>query len=156
MGSSSKPQEDWKRAAIFGGVAYFILFATAVSVLEILSRLIVVPAFDGAPDVDIQELILIATCWLAGLGAANANSVPPRAAPRLAMGVTGCVLLVIAEAYVSTALENKAPSAFAYGFTTVNGVLRLMGYAAFGLVPLLQVWVRLPNENGSGANSVSR
>ena len=149
-------QPEWKRAAVVAGATYFILFAAAVSLLDALSRLIVVPGFDGAQDFDIQEPILIVTCWVAAMSAASGNGVPLRPGPRLLMGLTGFVLLVVAEAYVSLALENEAPIALAREFATPNGLLRLLGYAAFGLTPLVQIWARLqlPDHHGDGANSV--
>src|ERR1700744_2477637 len=113
-------RQDWNRAAIVGGVTYFILFATAVSLFEAVSRLVAVPGFDGAPGIDIQEPILVVTCWIAAMGAARANDVALRPRPCLLMGATGIVLLLIAEAYVSLALENASPVALVRGFTSTN------------------------------------
>ena len=148
--------QDWTRAAIVGGATYFIIFAAAVSLFEAIGRLIAVPAFDGAPDFDIQEPIVMITCWVAAITAAGANSVPTRPAPRLLMGATGFVLLVLAEAYVSLVIENESPVQLARGFASPSGVLRLAGYVAFSLAPLLQIWIRwhAPDEqqNNNGVN----
>lgn len=151
-------QPEWKRAAVVGGATYFFLFAAAVSLLEALSRLIAVPGFDGAQDFDIQEPILLLTCWIAAMGAASANGVALRVGPRLLMGFTGFSLLVLAEAYVSLALENESPVTLAREFGSANGLLRLLGYVAFGLAPLVQIWVRLelPDPHGKNANTAHR
>ncbi|HWE46118.1 MAG TPA: hypothetical protein VG407_08815 [Caulobacteraceae bacterium] len=146
----------WTRNAIGGGAIYFVLFAIAVSLFETAGRLIAVPVFDGAPDFDIQVLILIVIAWAAAIIAASANRVPDRAAPRLVMGGIGFGLLILAEAYVSLVIENQSPVKVAQAFGSFTGILRLLSYAAFGLAPLLQIWIRWqePQQHGAGVNSL--
>ncbi|HEY3813832.1 MAG TPA: hypothetical protein VGL66_11455 [Caulobacteraceae bacterium] len=154
-GTRDSTRQDWVRAAIIGGATYFFLFAAAAALFEAVSQLVAVPGFDGAPDYAIREPILFVTCWIASLGAAI--GVPLRPVPRLVMGFTGFVLLLLTEVYVSLALQNESPLALAREFTTLGGILRLIGYVGFGLAPLLQIWIRLqlPDEHGNGANSAS-
>jgi len=79
------------------GLLYFALVFGAGFVLGALRTILLVPR-TGERNAELLELpVMLGICWLAARWVTGRQAVPPRPAPRLAMGAIAGALLLAAE-----------------------------------------------------------
>lgn len=121
------------------GLLYFALTFGAGFVLGPLRILILVPRL-GTRIAELVELpVMIAITWLAARWVTGRLAVPPRPAPRLAMGAIAGALLLAAEFTLVLRLRGLTLDEY---FATRDPVASAAYYAAVLLLVVMPVLVR--------------
>jgi hypothetical protein len=120
------------RRALGAGAAYFGLVFAAGVLLGTLRVALLAPALGETAAVALELPAMLGLAWFAARWLVRRWRVAVAPAARLAMGGTGFVLLLAAEAGLGAALGRPAVPA------TAAGLLGLAGQVAFALLPLAQ------------------
>jgi hypothetical protein len=124
-----------ERNAAKAGFLYFLAVFAIGFAFGTVRVLFVEPRLGPVWSVAIEVPIMLVIAWSVARWLVRANSVASTSG-RVAMGVLGVILLVIAETLLGIAFgQGLAAQVAAYG--TPRGVLTLVGQAGFAVMPLL-------------------
>jgi hypothetical protein len=130
------------------GLLYFALTFGAGFVLGPLRILILVPRL-GTRTAELLELpVMIGISWLAARWVTGRLAVPPRTAPRLAVGAIAGALLLVAEFTLVLRLRGLTLEEY---FATRDPVAGAAYYAAVLLLVAMPLLVRGAPERDRGA-----
>ncbi|MFZ1866162.1 MAG: hypothetical protein WAU39_18210 [Polyangiales bacterium] len=118
--------------------AYFGIVFAAGFALGTLRTLFLAPRFGELWAVLLELPIMLAISWWACGKVVTRFRVPPRIAPRAAIGVIAFALLMLAEIVLSLGLFARSMSDYAADLTTPHGLVGLGGQVAFALMPLVR------------------
>jgi hypothetical protein len=121
------------------GLLYFALAFGAGFVLGTLRTILLVPRV-GDRTAELLELpVMLGVCWLAARWVTARQAVPPRPAPRLAMGVIAGALLLAAEFALVLPLRGLTLDEY---LTTRDRVAGAAYYSAVLMMVLMPLAVR--------------
>jgi hypothetical protein len=126
------------QAPLKAGVSYFALVYLAGFVLGTARVLLVAPRVGDTAAVLIETPIILAASWIGSRLCIIRFSVPPEAAPRLAMGSVAFALLIIGELGVSNIVFGRSWEDALAAFLYPPGIIGLSAQVAFALLPLVQ------------------
>lgn len=121
--------------AAVAGVLYFIgVFAVGV-VLGSVRMLTFEPMFGATTAVALELPIMIGVSWLSCRALIDWCAVEHRRASRLVMGGVALVLMLLAEAALSTVVLGRSMSEHIAFHTTTSGLLGLAGQVLMAVFP---------------------
>ena len=119
------------------GLLYFALAFGAGFVLGTLRTILLVPRV-GDRTAELLELpLMLGVCWLAARWVTARQAVPPRLAPRLAMGVIAGALLLAAEFALVLPLRGLTLEEYFASRDPVAGAAYYLAVAIMVLMPTL-------------------
>jgi hypothetical protein len=124
--------------ALKAGIAYFAIVFAAGFLLGTLRVMALAPLFGETAAVLLELPVMLAVSWVACRWSVRKFAVPPQPAPRLLMGASAFVLLMIAEALLAIILFKQSPAQFLAGFGHLAGQLGLAGQLAFAAMPAIE------------------
>ena len=134
-----KPVEEGGRAAnaLRVGALYFAIVFAVGFLLGAIRVTFIVPA-TGELFATLLELPwILCASWLVCRWAVLRFNVPDAAGPRLLMGGSAFVLLMLAEFILAVLLFGSSPAQFFAKLTDVAGLFGLAGQVVFALMPIL-------------------
>lgn len=120
------------------GALYFVVMFALGFVLGTLRVLVVAPRLGDWGATLIELPIMLTLSWFACRWLVGRFAVPGRVAPRLAMGATAFMLLMVAEILLGTSLLGRTLTQQVQAMTGGVGLLGLLGQFAFAAFPLVQ------------------
>jgi hypothetical protein len=121
--------------ALAAGFRYFLIVFAIGFALGTVRTLLLAPRIGDLAAVALElPAMLAAAWWVCGK---LVRRLPDGLAPRVLMGGTAFILLMVAELAMSIWLFGRSPAAYATGLATSAGVLGLAGQIAFALLPLI-------------------
>jgi len=119
------------------GLLYFALAFGAGFVLGALRMILLVPRV-GERTAELLELpVMLGVCWLAARWVTVRQAVPPRPAPRLAMGAIAGALLLAAEFALVLPLRGLTLEEYFATRDPVAGAAYYLAVALMVVMPLL-------------------
>ena len=128
------PAASWSVGA--GGL-YFALVYAAGFVLGPLRELVVVPSTGRPLAVLVEAPLMVAAMILAARWSVRRFAVGPELRSRLVMGLVGLVLLLAAEAVMSSVVRGWAFGQWLGHFATTEGLISLGLFLLFAAMPML-------------------
>lgn len=125
--------------ALVAGVAYFAIVFAAGFALGVVRATVIAPSIGEVGAVLIELPIVLSVSWFACLWLMRRCAVPAKVRPRIAMGVTALVLLLMAEIMLSVALFGRTAAEHFAAYGELGAQLGLAGQIVFALFPLLQL-----------------
>lgn len=120
------------RAGVFYAAA---AFATGFA-FGTIRVLLVEPALGPVWAVALELPAMLGVSWAIATAIVRRMAIPSAAGPRLAMGISGLVLLLACETGLGLALGTGIAGQIA-AYATPRGWLTLIGQAGFAVIPLL-------------------
>lgn len=127
------------RGWLGAGTAYVAIVFLIAFVLGAVRVMLVAPRLGPIVAVLLETPLILTVSWLASAWCVRTFRVPPAAVPRLAMGGTALVLLMLLELGVSILLFSRPLSGYLADFRSLAGAIGLAAQVAFAFVPLLQI-----------------
>ena len=124
--------------ALKAGITYFAIVYLAGFVLGTARVLLVVPRFGELAAVLLETPLILAVSWTVSRWCVDRFAVPQNATPRLVMGSSALVLLLIGELGVSLFAFGRSWADTLAAFRSVPGLVGLSGQGVFALLPLFQ------------------
>ena len=124
--------------AVKSGIVYSILVFLVAAMLGSIRQTVLVPLAGPTVAVLIELPIILAVSWnICGI---VLKHMPVAAAigPRLVMGATAFVFVLLGELALATFAFGQPFATFAGQYSTVQGLLGLGGQVLFGLMPLVR------------------
>ena len=119
------------------GLLYFALVFGAGFMLGPLRMILLIPRV-GERTAELLELpVMLGVCWLAARWVTRRQAVPPRPAPRLAMGAMGGALLLAAEFALVLPLRGLTLEEYFATRDPVAGAAYYLAVALMVVMPLL-------------------
>jgi len=126
------------RPAVAGAVYFLILFLTGF-VLGALRVFLVAPRLGDVTAVLLELPLMLVASWVVCRFLIRRMAVAARATPRLLMGLTGFVLLMLAETALGLVGFGRSLDMQLTALAQPAGLIGLAGQLAFGAIPLLQL-----------------
>jgi hypothetical protein len=123
------------RASAAGAIYFLVLFGLGF-LLGPVRILVLEPRLGPVGAILLEAIPMLAAMVLVAPWAARLLEVPPLPVPRLAMGVAGLILLVLAETALDALLRGRV--LWAERIATTDGRIGLLLLLAFALMPLLR------------------
>jgi len=118
------------------GAVYFLIAFAAGWIMGPIRELLLIPNFGRSAGYLIEALLMLLVVVLAALWTTRRFDVPAAAAPRVAMGLTGLVLLLVAELLGSWWVRGLRPLDYVASFDLFSGLISLLLYAALAVMPV--------------------
>ncbi len=126
------------RAAVAGAVYFLILFLIGF-VLGAIRVLTIVPRLGDVVAVPLELPLMLVASWLVCRLLTRRMAVAASVTPRLVMGATGFVLLMLAECALGFIGFGRSLNMQLAALAQPAGLIGLAGQIAFGAIPLLQL-----------------
>jgi hypothetical protein len=124
-------------AELRAGALYFAVIFAIGALLGPVRELALAPVLGPGVAIGIEAVpLLLAMAWAAPW-AARRFAVPPLPRPRLGMGLSALLLLVLAETALDALLRGRGPGLWLERARTAEGRTGLALMAAFAIMPLL-------------------
>jgi len=124
--------------AAAAGAAYFLILFLAGFMLGTLRVLVIAPRLGDVLAVLLELPLMLAASWLVCRSLIRRMAVPADSVSRLLMGLTGFVLLMLAEVALSLFGFGRSLGMQLAALNQPAGLIGLAGQIAFGAIPLLQ------------------
>jgi len=124
--------------AAAAGAAYFLILFSAGFMLGTLRVLVIAPRLGDVPAVLLELPLMLAASWLVCRSLIRRMAVAADLVSRLLMGLTGFVLLMLAEVALGLLGFGRSLGMQLEALSQPAGLLGLAGQIAFGAIPLLQ------------------
>ncbi len=124
--------------AITAGLLYFLAVFAIGFALGTLRVLVIIPRIGALAAVLVELLVMLALAWPICGALIRRCAVPPRPAPRLAMGAVAFGVLMVAELAMAVWLFGRTPQQHWASYRGVAEQLGLAGQLAFAVFPLLR------------------
>jgi hypothetical protein len=119
------------------GAIYFLIVFAAGWVMAPIRALLLIPRLGSTGGYAIEAVIMLIVMALAALWAIRRFAVPADSTSRIAMGLAGLVLLLIAELLGSWWIRGLHPVDYVGSFDPLTGLISLILYAVFAAMPAL-------------------
>jgi hypothetical protein len=126
------------KAALKAGAAYFAVVYLIGFLLGTIRVLLLAPRLGDTAAVLFESPIILAASWVVSHWSADTFVVRAKAAPRLVMGGSAFVLLIVGELAVSILAFGRSWEETAATYRSLPGLVGLLGQVAFALFPLAQ------------------
>ena len=123
--------------AVAAGACYFAMVFALAFMLGVLRTLLLQPLLGDVGSVLVELPIVLLFAWWAARWLIGRFNVPPKLAPRLAMGATAFALLIAVEAGLAVILFNRSLAEHVARYRLAPDLLGLAGQLVFGLIPVL-------------------
>ena len=123
---------------IGAGLLYVALVFAAGFVMGVVRVLVLAPALGETGAVAAEVPVMLAISWAAAGFAVRRFAVPPRAAPRLAMGGLAFAVLMALEAALSLWLFGRTLAEHLSVYAGLPARIGLAGQVVFALIPALR------------------
>jgi len=124
--------------AAAAGAAYFLILFSAGFMLGALRVLVIAPRLGDVLAVLLELPLMLAASWLVCLSLIRRMAVAADLVSRLLMGLTGFVLLMLAEIALGLFGFGRSLGMQLAALSQPAGLIGLAGQIAFGAIPLLQ------------------
>lgn len=124
---------------IGAGTAYVAIVFLIAFALGTVRVLLVAPRLGPTVAVLLETPLILAVSWWASAWCVRTFRVPPMVAPRLAMGGSAFVLLMLLELGLSVLIFDQTWRGYLASFQSPAGVIGLAAQLTFALVPLAQI-----------------
>jgi len=124
--------------AAAAGAAYFRILFSAGFMLGTLRVLVIAPRLGDVPAVLLELPLMLAASWLVCRSLIRRMAVAADSVSRLLMGLTGFVLLMLAEVVLGLFGFGRSLEMQLAALSQPAGLIGLVGQITFSAIPLLQ------------------
>ena len=124
--------------ALKAGATYFAIVYLAGFVLGTVRVLLVVPRVGELTAVLLETPLILAVSWTGSRWCVDRFAVPQKASPRVVMGSSALVLLLLGELGVSLFAFGRPWADTLAAFRSPPGLIGLSAQGVFALLPLFQ------------------
>ncbi len=123
---------------IAAALAYFAIVFGLGFLLGTFRVLFVIPRIGETAAVLLELPVMLAASWFAAGWCVRRFAVPPRVAPRLAMGLLAFALVMVAELGLAVILFGRSPAQHFAGYRHFAGAAGLVAQIGYALFPALR------------------
>ncbi|MDH7975246.1 hypothetical protein QH494_23930 [Sphingomonas sp. AR_OL41] len=123
---------------IAAALAYFATVFGLRFLLGTLRVLFVIPRIGETAAVLLELPVMLTASWVAAGWCVRRFAVPPRVAPRLAMGLLAFALVMVAELALAVILFGQSPAQHFASFRHFAGAAGLAAQIGYALFPALR------------------
>lgn len=123
--------------AIGAGLVYVALVYMAGFALGAVRQMLIAPRTGSLAAVLIEAPVMVAATMLAARWVARRLHVARDVPSRLAMGISGFVVLMVVEAFMARVLRGLSPEAWLADFGKAEGGIALALFLLFAAMPML-------------------
>ena len=124
--------------AVAAGAAYFLILFLMGFALGSVRVILVAPRLGEAQAVLLEAPLMLAASWVVCRSLIRRINLPAGSTARLVMGLTGFVLLMLADFALGRFGFNRSLQAQVAALAQPAGLIGLAGQIVFGAIPLLQ------------------
>ena len=123
---------------LWSGALYFAIVFIAAFALGVLRVTVIAPRLGDIKAVLIEVPIMLGIAWFVCSQVVHQFEVPSEWLPRLVMGTSAFLLLMVAEPSIAVFGLGRTLALYFGTFRSTAGIIGLLGQIAFALIPLVQ------------------